>query len=235
MSAEVSKISITQDEGKLPVEKLLEPPSLIARYTCASVLMGAFAIWGKLTFVPEEEAPGIGTPIHDFRVPLALTVGYLVSLPLLRIFAANVLSKNMDLKLLLKESMILYNAGQVILNAWMVYRIVDAILFRGHPFVGDVTTVSTGATYAVWVHYCDKYLEFFDTYFMVLRGKMDQVRNHRIRFFLSFEIKTNRPLRFHFCMCITTSQLRGPGGTQCWFFLAVIVILGLSLTHGSTL
>jgi len=32
------------------------------------------------------------------------------------------------------------------------------------------------ASYAVWVHYCDKYLEFFDTYFMVLRGKMDQVR-----------------------------------------------------------
>jgi hypothetical protein len=29
----------------------------------------------------------------------------------------------------------------------------------------------------VWVHYCDKYLEFLDTFFMVLRGKMDQVRN----------------------------------------------------------
>lgn len=160
---------------KVPVEKLLEPPSFIARYTCASVLLGAFAVWGKLTFVPEAEAPGVGTPIHDFRVPLVLTVGYLVSLPILRVFAANFLSKNVDVKLLLRESMILYNAGQVILNAWMVYRFVDAVLFRGHPFVGDVNTVSTGATYAVWVHYCDKYLEFFDTYFMVLRGKMDQV------------------------------------------------------------
>ena len=161
---------------KVPVEKLLEPPSFIARYTCASVLLGAFAIWGKLTFVPEAEAPGVGAPIHDFRVPLVLTVGYLVSLPILRIFAASFLSKNVDVKLLLRESMILYNGAQVLLNGWMVYRFVDAILFRGHPFVGDVNTVSTGATYAVWVHYCDKYLEFFDTYFMVLRGKMDQVR-----------------------------------------------------------
>ena len=71
--------------------------------------------------------------------------------------------------------MILYNAGQVILNAWMVYRMVDAVLFRGHPFVGAFSAGQTGATYAVWVHYCDKYLEFLDTYFMVLRGKMDQV------------------------------------------------------------
>ena len=36
--------------------------------------------------------------------------------------------------------------------------------------------VESGSSYAVWVHYCDKYLEFFDTYFMVLRGKLDQVR-----------------------------------------------------------
>jgi len=36
-------------------------------------------------------------------------------------------------------------------------------------------SISSGSSYAVWVHYCDKYLEFFDTYFMVLRGKMDQV------------------------------------------------------------
>jgi hypothetical protein len=121
--------------------------------------------------------PLVSVPLfHDFRVPLVLTVGYLVSLPILRIFAAKFLSKNVDVKLLLRESMILYNAGQVLLNGWMVYRFIDAVLWRGHPFVGDVNTVSTGATYAVWVHYCDKYLEFFDTYFMVLRGKMDQVR-----------------------------------------------------------
>ena len=176
--------------NKVPVETLLEPPSITARYTCASILLGAFSVWGKLTFVPEAQAPGVGTHIHDFRVPLVLTVGYLVSLPILRIFAAKCLSKNVDVKLLLRESMILYNAGQVLLNGWMVYRFVDAVLWRGHPFVGDVNTVATGATYAVWVHYCDKYLEFFDTYFMVLRGKMDQVR---IAYFAHFfdQVSTN--------------------------------------------
>lgn len=70
-----------------------------------------------------------------------------------------------------------YNAGQVLLNLWMVYRILDALFFRAHPFIcAPVDLVDTGATYAVWVHYCDKYLEFFDTFFMVLRGRMDQVR-----------------------------------------------------------
>merc|ERR1712087_1062039 len=71
--------------------------------------------------------------------------------------------------------MVIYNGGRVLLNGWMVYRMVYAVLFRGHPFIGDINTVNTGATFAVWVHYCDKYLEFLDTYFMVLRGKMDQV------------------------------------------------------------
>jgi len=64
----------------------------------------------------------------------------------------------------------------VVLNGWMVYRMVDALVWRGHPFInGPVYLVDTGATYAVVVHYYDKYLEYLDTYFMVLRGKMDQV------------------------------------------------------------
>ena len=68
-----------------------------------------------------------------------------------------------------------YNVAQVFLNGWMVYRFINAVLYQGHPFIGDISTVNTGAPFAVFVHYMDKYLEFFDTYFMVLRGKMDQV------------------------------------------------------------
>jgi hypothetical protein len=83
------------------------------------------------------------------------------------------------MKLLLTESMILYNVVQVGLNGWMVYAMVDAVINRGHPFIGSRglsgIAVNSGASYAVWVHYCDKYLEFLDTYFMILRGKMDQV------------------------------------------------------------
>jgi len=71
--------------------------------------------------------------------------------------------------------MVLYNVAQVVLNGWMVYRFIDCVVNRGHPFIGDIHTVHSGASYAIWVHYCDKYLEFFDTYFMVLRGKTNQV------------------------------------------------------------
>ena len=82
-------------------------PSMLARYTCASVLVGFFAIWGKYTFVPENEQPGIGAPMHSWKVPAALTVGYLVSLPALRYLVENFVSKKTDMKVLLTESMIL--------------------------------------------------------------------------------------------------------------------------------
>ena len=71
--------------------------------------------------------------------------------------------------------MVVYNVTQVILNVWMVYRFISAVGWGGHPFIGDVVTMDKGTTYAIWVHYCNKYLEFLDTYFMVLRGKNEQV------------------------------------------------------------
>jgi elongation of very long chain fatty acids protein 4 len=167
-------------ESEPPIEAVLGPPSALARYTCLSIMVGVFAVWGKYTFVDEAHIPGAQVDLHHWSVTLKLTVGYLVSLPLLRLFSRRYLLKAVNVKLLLRESMILYNAAQVLLNLWMVFRILDALLFRGHPFMsGPVDLVDTGATYAVWVHYCDKYLEFFDTYFMVLRGRMDQVRAYR--------------------------------------------------------
>jgi elongation of very long chain fatty acids protein 4 len=158
-----------------PVEAVLDPPSFLARFTCVSILMGIFAIWAKCTFVDEQIATARRFEMHSYRVPLAFTSGYLVSLPLLQYIVKKYLSKTIDVKMLLMESMVLYNVVQVLLNGWMVYRFIQAIVSNGHPLVGDIHTVDSGATYAVWVHYCDKYLEFIDTYFMVLRGKMDQV------------------------------------------------------------
>merc|ERR1719183_1976862 len=72
-----------------------------------------------------------------------MTFGYLVSLPALRFVVENYLSKKVDMKVVLKESMVLYNVAQVALNGWMVYRFVDAVANRGHPFIGDIHTVST--------------------------------------------------------------------------------------------
>mmetsp|Transcript_21537 Transcript_21537/g.31770 ORF Transcript_21537/g.31770 Transcript_21537/m.31770 type:complete len:337 (+) Transcript_21537:127-1137(+) len=150
----------------------LRVPSLAERYTAAGICCAFFSVWWKFAIVPADQTPGVQVPMHSWHTPLALTVGYIVSLPLLSAFTKKFLS-NVDVKVLLKESMILYNISQVALNGWMVWSFVDAVVNKGHPFIGDI--FSTITTYATWVHYCDKYLEFFDTYFMVLRGRMDQV------------------------------------------------------------
>lgn len=157
-------------------EVLPPPPTVMARLTCVSILVGIFALWAKFSFVDESAIPGAHVTLHGWQVPAGMNAIYLLSLPLLRMFSSNYLSKYTDVKLLLRESMILYNGAQVLLNGWMVYRLLDALLFRGHPVVGGFKdVVDTGAYYTVWIHYCDKYLEYLDTYFMVLRGRMDQV------------------------------------------------------------
>lgn len=159
----------------------LRKPSLLARYTCAGISCAIFAMWWKFTFVPENMTPGVQVPMHSCYTTLALTLGYLVSLPILKQFVQRYCS-TIDMKDLLTESMILYNVSQIGLNGWMVWRFVDAVVNKEHPFVGDISTISSGAYYAVWIHYCDKYLEFFDTYFMVLRGRMDQVWHKCLQF-----------------------------------------------------
>jgi hypothetical protein len=164
----------------MPVDKRTpKEPSLLARYTCAGISCAVFSVWWKLAFVPENQTPGVDVPMHSWRVPLCLTVGYLISLPILRSLTNKYLS-GVDVKILLKESMLLYNVSQVAINGWMVWRFVDAVVNKNHPWIGDISYTQAGTCYAVWIHYCDKYLEFFDTYFMVLRGRMDQVRTNTV-------------------------------------------------------
>lgn len=173
-----SSKSATSLNGKMPiVGNDTKSPSSVARYGCAGVMVSAFALWGKLCWTPDSTPAPVGDEIHNWTVPTALTVGYLLALPLLRVFSKAFLSDSLDVKLLLKETMIVYNGGQVILNSWMVWKILEGIASRGHPFIGDVYTMTPGLSHALWIHYVDKYLEFFDTFFMVLRGRMDQVRN----------------------------------------------------------
>ena len=175
--ASSSPPAFAEEQEKFPIDRVLLPPSALARYTCVAILVGILSIWGKYAFIDEADIPNGRTEpiVQSAAVPLGLTLFYLVSLPLLRMFTNKFLSQ-VNVKLLLHETMIIYNAAQVLLNGWMVYRILDALLWRNHPFIaGPVYLVDTGATYAVYVHYCDKYLEFLDTYFMVLRGRMDQV------------------------------------------------------------
>lgn len=169
--------------AKAPVDVVLEQPGLFSRYACATLMAAIFGIWGKIAFYghsgdgtyDESKAPGVVPEMHSWKVPMTVTTSYLLVLPVLRMFSKKFLSETVDVKALLRETMVVYNGGQVLLNGWMVYRFIDALVNRGHPFIGDLYTVNTGATFAVWIHYMDKYLEFFDTFFMVLRGRMDQV------------------------------------------------------------
>lgn len=156
--------------------KHLREPSRLARYACAGISCVIFSMWWRFTFVPENSTPGVDVPMHSWKTTAMLTIGYLFSLPILKWSTDKFLS-GIDTKILLKESMVLYNIAQVALNGWMVWRFVDAIVNKSHPFIGDISSTSAGTGFAIWVHYCDKYLEFFDTYFMILRGRMDQVRH----------------------------------------------------------
>jgi elongation of very long chain fatty acids protein 4 len=165
-------------DEKAPIETVLAPPSWLAQYTCVSILLAIFAVWGKYSFIDEADLPnGTTKQIHSAWVPLCLTSFYLLSLPILKIFSDRFLKHSVDVKILLQPSMVIYNAAQVAINGWMVYRIVEALVSGRHDIIGGpIHKVDSGAIYPVYIHYCDKYLEFLDTYFMVLRGKMDQVR-----------------------------------------------------------
>lgn len=125
----ISNKNVTNQQWKTKQEA----PSLIARYTCASILIAILGVWGKLTFVDEATAPGVGSDMHSYKIPMFLTIFYLISLPILKQITA--LFGSVDMKLLLKESMVIYNAAQVVLNGWMVYRFIYAVAFNGHPFV----------------------------------------------------------------------------------------------------
>jgi elongation of very long chain fatty acids protein 4 len=206
-------------DATVPIETILVPPSQLARYSCTSIMVAILATWVKYTFVLEEEL-AVGENVHSWRVPSYMTLGYLLSLPLLRLLSRRFLAHNVDVKVLLRESMILYNGAQVALNLWTVYKILYALIINRHPFVsGPIHLVNSGATFAVWVHYCNKYLEFMDTYFMVLRGKMNQVRLWVLVSHCSLaghEDSTNLfhlfYCRFHFFTCTTMHLLHGHGG-----------------------
>lgn len=210
-------MSSPSPNSKIPITKPY-PASLISQYTCLAILIGVFNVWVKYTFVSEEDAiPTIHVALHNYKVPLLLTGGYLVSLPILKQLH-RYLSRRMDVKEMLQPCMVWYNVAQVLINLWMVYRFLRAVAVEGHPFIGNMD--SNKCIYVVWVHYTNKYLEFLDTVFMVLRGKMDQVG---LRLLYSFSSSTliyahmnssSKP-RYHSFMYIIIAPLHGPGGLVC--------------------
>lgn len=37
-------------EAKAPIDVVMEPPGLLSRYTCATIMAAIFGIWGKIAF-----------------------------------------------------------------------------------------------------------------------------------------------------------------------------------------
>ncbi|GMH70427.1 hypothetical protein TrVE_jg14238 [Triparma verrucosa] len=139
--------------------------SFAGQMTCLSVVTALLAVYCKFTFVDDSTYPP-KAPLHSYKIPLALTSLYLLSLPLLKSL------KLPNPKSLLLPAMLLYNVFQVLLNLYTVLLILSS-LSSGHPFIGS--TSSPLCSLPLWIHYTNKYLEFLDTSFMLLRQRYDQV------------------------------------------------------------
>ena len=73
----------------------------------------------------------------------------------------------------LKNTMMMYNAVQVMLNIYMVYGLM--VIPRYDSLFGTNTVYNDRIRYFLDVHYFSKYFDFFDTFFMALRKKDRQI------------------------------------------------------------
>jgi len=72
----------------------------------------------------------------------------------------------------LKKSMYVYNFSQIILNTYMIYGLYEIVSF---PNVFGINTIYTSKIrYYTYIHYISKYLDYCDTFFIILRNKNKQ-------------------------------------------------------------
>lgn len=93
-------------------------------------------------------------------------LGYLVVVFLLRKFMENRPAYS------LKAPMLLYNTAQVVLSLTMAINLAPFLRFGFFNLNGGFTS---SIEFWVFVHYVTKFLDMFDTYFMVLRKKEEQL------------------------------------------------------------
>ena len=69
----------------------------------------------------------------------------------------------------LKYLMLIYNNAQILLNVYMIYGLYPVISF---PNIYGINKPYTSyLRYFVYIHYLSKYFDYFDTLFIILRGK----------------------------------------------------------------
>lgn len=78
----------------------------------------------------------------------------------------------------LKYAMLIYNNTQIILNIYMIYGLISVISFPN--IYGINIPYTSNLRYFVYVHYLSKYFDYFDTLFIILRGK----ENNNCHFFM---------------------------------------------------
>lgn len=74
--------------------------------------------------------------------------------------------------------LVCYNAYQTVFNTWAVYEFLAVLYERRLPLAGTFYKPGREEArlgFALYCHFQNKYVEFFDTLFMVVRKKNDQV------------------------------------------------------------
>jgi len=72
----------------------------------------------------------------------------------------------------LKYPMLLYNNAQILLNVYMVYGLSAVVSYPN--IYGLNIPYTANLRYFVYIHYLSKYFDYFDTLFIILRGKETQ-------------------------------------------------------------
>ncbi|EKX45910.1 hypothetical protein GUITHDRAFT_108361 [Guillardia theta CCMP2712] len=109
-------------------------------------------------------------PVYDFFVSkecmTSMLSGYLLMIVIVRKFMQG------RQPFVLKFPMQVYNLAQVILNVYMIWGLVS--LSTPTNIFGINKQYTAQLEYFVFVHYMSKFLDFFDTLFIILRGKEKQ-------------------------------------------------------------
>jgi elongation of very long chain fatty acids protein 4 len=121
-----------------------------------------------------QSVKGQADPFAEFPLttPVALTLGYLAM-----VFVGPKLmgdSAAWDLS----ETMFVYNWYQTGLNAWIVGAFIWEVYSTGSPVWGmgvDRSAAGTWLGFIIYVHYNNKFIEFLDSLFMILRQKRAQL------------------------------------------------------------
>uniref|UniRef100_A0A7S2ANA5 Very-long-chain 3-oxoacyl-CoA synthase n=1 Tax=Pycnococcus provasolii TaxID=41880 RepID=A0A7S2ANA5_9CHLO len=126
------------------------------------------------TALPSEPHPFSSTLL---LWPVAGTLGYLAILAMGNKYMAS--RPEMDIK----HHMFTYNVYQVVLNVWTVVEMIREINRQGYTSMNNIAAWGTAVDRTangwrlgmlIYVHYVNKYVEMFDTYFMVMRKKTEQ-------------------------------------------------------------